>query len=284
MTRRWIANLVLALAVVALGLYAWQRPGAVKEPQFPVSALKADVVRRIEVLATGEPPWVLERNGGIGGNWRLVAPFAARADRNQVARLLDLLSATSRVRLARTDLKSFDLEAPALRLRFDQLELGLGTANPLTQEHYLLGPDAVFLVPGFLAEQINAKPGAYLARELFGEGETPVRIELKDFRVERRNGKWIREPAATSSAGPGDLTRFADDWRFASSMLTRNARTPPTAPPETLTIGLEDRRTLTLEILQREPELVLRRPDEGLQFHFSAELGKRLLDPTVAAH
>ena len=44
-------------------------------------------------------------------------------------------------------------------------------------------------------------------------------------------------------------------------------------------IEFKDGRKLSLGILQREPELVLLRPDQKLQYAFFAETAKRLLAP-----
>ena len=49
-----------------------------------------------------------------------------------------------------------------------------------------------------------------------------------------------------------------------------------------VTVALKDGRSLALGILQREPELVLLRADEGIQYHFFADVGRRLLLPPGA--
>lgn len=276
MVRRWALNLLLLVAIVTLGTYAWLRPGPAREPALPVSSLKSDQVRRIE-LSAGSEHVVLERRDG---GWRMSAPLPARADRDAVARVLDLLGATSRQRLPRSGLREYDLDPPLVRLRFDQAEFGLGTTNPLTQERYLLTPEAVFPLAGYFA-QVPARGADFLTHSLFAEGEVPVRLALGDFTVLRREGKWVREPAATDKRPAEDLARFAEDWRFASSLLTRSAPDPAPAGTRHVDVGFENGHGVTLEILQTEPELILRRPDEQLQFHLSGDLGKRLLAPTV---
>ena len=47
----------------------------------------------------------------------------------------------------------------------------------------------------------------------------------------------------------------------------------------TVGITLKDGTQLALGIVQREPELVLLRPDEGIEYFFLSEIGKRLLEP-----
>jgi hypothetical protein len=51
---------------------------------------------------------------------------------------------------------------------------------------------------------------------------------------------------------------------------------------EDIRIGLKSGARLTLGIVAREPELVLARSDEKLQYHFRPELAKRLLSPPAA--
>jgi hypothetical protein len=53
-------------------------------------------------------------------------------------------------------------------------------------------------------------------------------------------------------------------------------------PLADLRVQLKNGGTLHLELLAREPELVLFRPDEKLQYSFRAEIGKKLLSPPVA--
>jgi hypothetical protein len=44
-------------------------------------------------------------------------------------------------------------------------------------------------------------------------------------------------------------------------------------------VELKDGRTLAIGIAQREPELVLVREDEGVQYYFFADTAKRLFSP-----
>jgi hypothetical protein len=59
----------------------------------------------------------------------------------------------------------------------------------------------------------------------------------------------------------------------------RAARHDGRSPDATVKVELKDGAALALGILQREPELVLLRADEGIQYHFFADVGKRLLSP-----
>jgi hypothetical protein len=72
-----------------------------------------------------------------------------------------------------------------------------------------------------------------------------------------------------------------EGWRFASSLVTQRAGTG--AAKEHIDVRLSDGRTLKLQVLQKQPELILVRPDEKLQFYFSGEVAKRLMTPPEPA-
>ena len=103
----WIVNLLLVIAVAGLVAYALYRP---KEdaggPQSAISAIPPAQVKRVRIEPQGAAPIELEKDGD---EWFLVQPLRARAERSQVDRLLDLLSARSREKLAATQLERFDL-------------------------------------------------------------------------------------------------------------------------------------------------------------------------------
>ena len=208
-------------------------------------------------------------------------PFEARADGSQVQRLLELASATSKEKLAATDLARFDLDRPALTVTLDEQRFAFGTVNPLSQEQYVLAGDAVYLLSSFYASLVPRKAERLLTHSLFVQGESPVAFILPGFRIEQQSTKWVRSPASGQEAlSQDDFNRWVDGWRYASSLVTQRAGT--TKPSEYVEVRLAGGRTLRLGILQKQPELVLVRPDEHLQFSFSGEMAKRLLTPPEA--
>jgi hypothetical protein len=77
-----------------------------------------------------------------------------------------------------------------------------------------------------------------------------------------------------------DLMRWVDEWRLASALRVES-RSALKAREE-IRIRLKDGGGFTLAVLAREPELIVARSDEQLQYHFRAELAKRLLSPPAA--
>jgi hypothetical protein len=93
-------------------------------------------------------------------------------------------------------------------------------------------------------------------------------------------GTWrVTPPAVEASAE--ERNAWVDRWRQASAInaLRHDGR----AAKEHVKVQLADAKTIDIGILQREPELVLVRSDEGVQYHFFGRDAKRLLLPPGTA-
>ena len=273
----WIINALLLIGVISLGAYAWHKADQPKEPSYKLSTLTIAGVKRIAVAPRNAPGYTLEKREET---WFLSAPIAARADQTQVQRMLDLLSAASKEKLAASDLKRFDLDPPALRVSMDGQSFSFGGTNPLSQDQYLATGDSVYLVSAYYASLVPRGSDRMLTHSLFKESEKAVGFKFKGFSVEQKDGKWTLAPQRSSDKerpSQDDLNRWADDWRYASSLVTQPWSGKST--PDVVEAKLADGRTITFVVVRREPELILARPDEKLQFQFSGEMTRRLLNP-----
>jgi hypothetical protein len=178
------------------------------------------------------------------------------------------------------ELARFELDDPWARVRFDAHVLELGVSNALTQELYVRSGEHVYVVPARLAAHVPADPSKLMAHRLFGPQEQPVAFRLERFRMREEAGRWHLEPSA-AELSQDDLLRWADHWRLASSIITQ----PQTATParSTIEIDLRGGRTVALGVIATLPDLVLRREDERLDYHFPARLAAVLLSPPGAA-
>jgi hypothetical protein len=282
MKRAWLVNLLLIVGVAGLALYAIYRPKpADNKPKHKLSQLAASAVQRIQIEQRNGPVIELQKHGE---SWFLTAPLEARADRSQIDRLLDVLHAGSSDKLPAEELGRYDLDNPRLKLRFGDETIAFGMTNPVTQEQYALAGGAVYLVSTYFASSAPAAPDRLLTHALLREGEKPVGFEFKQFRVTQKEGKWSVEPApANEQEAPSadELNRWVDEWRFASSLVTRPAG--QRKPVEHIRVRLSDGNEVSFGVLQKDPELILLRHDEKLEFQLSAENGRRLLARPVAS-
>lgn len=271
--RIWL-NLGLAALVIVLALLLWFKPKPVAQPEFKLTTLTSASIDRIAIDKPGQPAIVLQKTPA---GWRLAAPFKARADEEMVKRVLEIATATSLQRFPATDLGRFQLEQPLLRLTLNDQEISFGMQNPLTGEVYAATNGSVYPVaPRYLAHALKI-PADFAARALLADEEKPAGFEFANLTFKQRDdGKWLTAPD-NPDWSQDDLNRWVDEWRHASSLLTQPYDGTPAKA--SITLRLRDGKILSCKILRYEPELVLLREDEKLQYHFPADIGKHLLRP-----
>ncbi len=272
MKPRILLNLALAALVAALALLVWLKPKPAGPVEFRLSTLSATEIGRIAIEKPGQAAIVLEKSPP---GWRVAQPFRARADGEAIRRLLETLAATSAQRFPAADLGRFQLDRPLLQLSLDRQQFSFGAQNPLTGGVYVATGGNVFMVaPRHLASALRL-PADFASHAFLAEDEEPAGFESADLKLSQaQGGKWSASPAHPEWT-QDDLNRWADEWRHASSLLTQPYDGTP--PQAAFALHLRGGKTLSGKILQREPELVLLREDENLQYHFPAGVGKRLL-------
>jgi uncharacterized protein DUF4340 len=272
----WL-NALLFVVVAALGAFVYFKPSGDARNEHVLSRLKASEANTIRIERAGATAIGLERKAD---GWRVTAPLSARADETRVQRLLDIVEAKSAVKMAAAGLARFELDPPAGRVTIGTQTFSFGMVNSLTREQYVMTGDAVYAVNPRYGTALPAAPADLASKQLFGSAEIPVRIALKEFVVEQRDGKWTLAPAAASELSQDDYARWADGWRFASAI-----RVEPFVggkPRQDIEIRLKSGASVTLGILASGANLVLARPDEKLQYYFNIETAKRLLSPPGA--
>lgn len=276
--RRWLLNLALLAVVVALGLFLWYRPAGESEPEAPpLTPLAPDAVQRIEIERPEQPPVRLVRAEGA---WRLTAPVAARVDTFAVDSLLTLTEAPADrpVKTGGGDLAPFGLDRPAVTVRLDDAEVRFGTAHPIENERYILYESGVYLVPARFYDYASVSYTDFIDTRLLAPGRELVALELPGFTLTLEDGTWRREPEIEALSSDR-INAFVNDWRHARALNVQKYAGDPVQERLTLTVAAPDGEpsALTIGILARSPELVLYRPDEGLQYHFPEAMGERLL-------
>jgi hypothetical protein len=277
MSRAGWLNALLAAAVVALGAFFHFRPTQDAAVEYPLSALKSQEARSLRIERAGTAPILLDRKQDA---WFISAPFAARADASRVRQLLEIVEARAAHRLPAGDRGRFGLEQPEVRIIVDGLPFSFGMVSEFTREQYVMSGDAVYAVHPRYGAALPANADQMVSRQLFGADESPVRIALRDFAVEQRDGKWMLAPGS-ADLSQDELLRWVDEWRLASALRVE-PRSAARSQDE-IKVQLKNAGGFTLGVLSREPELVLARSDEKLQYRFGAELAKRLLSPPAAA-
>lgn len=273
MKKQWLVNAFLLIAVAAVAAIAYFAPWQAAEKDGALATLRAADASRIRIERGDAPAIELEKRDD---RWLLTAPLAAPADAFQVERLLAILGARSSGRLPAVDLARFGLDPPRVRLTVDGQTYAFGAINEVMREQYVLAAGAVHAVELRYGAAVPTHVSALIAKQLLDADEVPVRFETRSYTVALEDGRWRISPAA-GDPGQDDLNRWVDGWRHALALSAAPHDDRPVQ--EEVRIALKDGRRITVGVVQREPEFVMRRPDRALQYVFATESAKRLLMP-----
>jgi hypothetical protein len=265
MKSRWLINLVLITAVAALALVAWYEPGieTASEPE-PVSSLDPDQVHRVRIERAARDDLVLNRSDDDG--WVIEHRPPLPADDAQVA-ALTRLAAQEAVRsypAAELELGSLALKPPQATVTLNHARFDFGNTEPLEGLRYLSTGDRVHLVPDLYQHLVDADFSLFVRRRLLPDPAVITALSLPGLSLAKSGHEWTVEPE--QEVGADELQRLVDNWAHATALGITPA--DPGAEGEPVTLTLKDpAQPVRFLISARKPELVLIRPDLGLEYH-----------------
>jgi hypothetical protein len=270
MKNRWLLNLALLALVAALAAVALLKPG--QEPETsPLTTLGTEQIRSVRIVRPEQPELRLERHDA---GWRLEAPVAARANPYNVDALLRLAGMPVQALAEAGALAEYGLTSPKATVQFNTIDVALGTLHPLDNRVYALRAGRVLLLPGQIYGAALRPWTDYLDTRLLEAERKPIALRLPGFSVTLRDGTWERTPVDKTLSGDR-INNFVSNWHHASAIsVHRYSKRTPQAWVE---LRFEDGTTLQLGVLTRQPEFVLYRKDEGLEYRFPEDVGRRLL-------
>ncbi len=274
MKNRWLLNLALLLVVAVLAAVAWWKPGQDDAPA-PLTQLDPATVTHAIIERPDEKIELRRENGA----WHVTSPFAARANRHNADALARLSQAPVASRLDQpANPKEYGLDPPRVRVVLNGESIGLGAIHPLANQVYALYRGEVALIAAH-HEAVALYPfERFLDTRLIEEGREPVSLRMPGFRLVRRDGVWQREPAM-KDLSTDRIHDFVQEWRNASALEVERARGGKTLTRIEIVFERAGKPApVMFAVMAREPEFVLRREDEGLQYRFPEETGKRLLN------
>jgi hypothetical protein len=273
MTSRALLNLGLAIVAIALVLVVIYRPGIEPGP-VPLrltSALDPAAVISITVRRDLRPPLTLTRQAD---DWYVfTGEREVPAAGFQVNALLRLLTttATQHYSVATLDPAALGLEPPQATVSIDDLEFRFGATGALENRRYVQHRDMVYLIDDQYQHLVNADWASFVNRRLIGNRDAITRLELPDMTLERTAGEnWQVEPAQDTTTADA-LQTLVDNWQQVQALYVRTYA--GTDSSETVTIHTQDAGLpIELQIISHAPDLVIARPDWGIQYHLTTGL------------
>jgi hypothetical protein len=285
MSSRTLLNLMLAAVALLLGLLVFYQSGHDAKPvSSPITALSADSISSIRVTRKERTPLSFAKTSS---GWQLLNEQPLPASKFQLQALLSVAGTRPdrSYPVSALDPGSAGLDPPQATLLLNDTVFYIGNTEPLDGKRYILHDDTVFLADDIYQHLINADWTNFVERRLLPENAALSSIELPGLSLTvNEAGNWQPSTAATdgNTIDTEDLVR---QWKDASATYIR--RYDGTATPVSVTLAFsDDTEPVTLYLNESQSELVLARPDWGLQYHLPAEMRTALLglpDPDTAA-
>jgi len=260
---RLLLNLFLLAAAVGLTLFLVY--GGKKKPEpveVTLTAIRPETIDRIRVVRTGQEELVFEKQSGT---WMMQGPYHLRAGELRINTMLRLLSAHSyaQYQAGATQLSRFRLDQPQVSIEFNHLRVDFGDISPLGDQRYVLVNNTVHILNDALFQQLQAPPFFFVDTRLLPQPAEINAVLLPAHAIRRQDGVWTVEPAADVSADK--IVELVNAWRNADAISVSKYEDAP--PHDSVTIELENQDALEFVIVREPPQLILARPDLGIQYH-----------------
>ena len=294
MKNRWILNLVMLAVVAGLVAFLYLRPKASNDESslHEVSALKLADFTAIKAEFPAKVPTSFEK---IDGLWRMTSPYKTRADQISVQRILAIIAAKSKEKFPATDLEKYGLDKPELRLKLIKAtgdeEFSFGTFNSVTEEQYVGYKDAVYLLSGSYAEAATSQPIELIEKTPLTKNEAK-QIAGFDFskleqwqanalNVDIADGKW-KTNEQKAKITQNEMNEWLDfSWKQAQAKQVELYTPDHKITYPSFDVKLKDGKRVHFDKIQEAPDLLLGRPDEGIMYHFSNDVGFNMLNPPL---
>lgn len=274
MTRK---QLNLGLLIVALGLgaavYFSQKKEDEKGP--PLTALKADAVTTIAVEHPDASPIKLEKQGGA---WKLIEPVLADTDPFEINALVALADTVTEATLEpdKVKLTDLNLEPPLYRITLNDQVLEFGGVEPLKFRRYVKTGDKIYLIEDPASAALDRDYSDLISRSLLPEGVDVQSIAVPGLTVSRtEDGKsWIAQPAP-DGVSQETIQKFVDAWKNAKGMWN-GAEPREGSKGDGVSVVLADGREINFIVAERDPQLIIARPDLNVRYTPSKALADEL--------
>ncbi len=283
------------LALVAgLVAFLYLRPKAkIDAPlQHEVSNLKLADFTQVKVEFPAQAPTSFVK---IDGLWRMTSPYKTRADQISVQRILAIIAAKSLEKFPNTDLTKFGLDNPQLKLKLTKSTgdevFSFGTFNSVTEEQYVGYNNAVYLLPGSYAEAATTQAIELIDKTPLTKNEIKQiagfdlskleQWQANALNIDLYDGNW-KTNDTKAKITQNEMNEWLDfSWKQAQAKQVELYLPDRKVAYPSFNVKLKDGKKVHFDKISEAPDLLLGRPDEGIMYHFSNDVGFNMLNPPL---
>ena len=272
MRSRLLITLCLLLAVIGLALFLIRGGGEKPAPtDVPLTRMAAAAINQIRIIRKDQDEIRFEKQSG---RWIMQHPYQLRASDLRINTLLNLLNAHSYAQYNSKDtqLSRFLLDQPQVSIEYNGARIDFGDTNPLGEQRYVLYNNVVHIINDVLFQQLQAPAYFFINTRLLPERTTITAISLPGHVIRRHQAVWAVEPTSTISADK--IVELVNAWRDADAISV--SKYEDTTQHDSVRIELEKQASIDFVIVHAPPQLILARPDLGIQYHLGNDDADRM--------
>jgi len=265
MSRRLLINLLLFLCVIGLAIFLSR--GGNKEiikPAVTLTDIRADSIHVIHIERRDLDDIIFQKQGD---HWTMQSPFTLPANPSRIKVMLELLQAHSYDHFSApdNDLTPYMLAVPAVSIVLNDTRIAFGDTNPLEKKlRYVLVKDTVHIINDSLFHQLQASATFFLNPKLIPPDATIKTIHLPELKIDNT------EKGNMSGAH----RQIINAWKQVESVSVRKYEEIEAI--DTVKIELDTGELIEFIIVSDRPNLILARPETGIQYHISSTVSDSL--------
>lgn len=265
LSKRWLVNGLLAL-VIGISLLLGYRDlvQSDSEATNPITGLKPSDISSV-TIQLADKRIVLRKSTE---QWLIESPIQWPARSVTLERILGIASSQSEasIAVAGIDLATLGLQHPKVILSLDDTRFFFGTTNNIGNRRYLKTGTTIYLLADVHLPFLIQGVIGLVDRRLLPPSIPLQRLKLEGRTLTRDNtDSWQSSPP--SGIPVDQLNRFINNWQTLEAPVLKIFNRTGT-PLEKIIAGLDDGSEIEFLLMSIYPELVIARPDLGVQYHF----------------
>lgn len=268
-----LALLVIALLLLAVSIF---EPGhRAGKPPVRLLVLDPAAVTRIRIQRPNTPGVELVKKDRL---WRMVTPFDLPANGFRAAALAQIATATSTRHFSAAHIEParFGLATPRAILRLDGHRFAFGDTEPISGRRYVQVGGTVYLTDDVYLQEVATAPASFVYPGPLGPDPKPTEIDLPGVHLRLVHGSWQMQPDRPQ-IGADALVALVDAWRGAQAPIIRTYDARRSSEGEITVVLAGHAQPLHFTLSRAPREIVLGRPERGVEYHFPQQAGERLL-------
>ena len=275
MSKRWLINYLLLTLIIIFTWIGTRYP--VREDQkidrASITGLEAQAIRDIRI-ETADHRIALQK---LDDRWMLTEPvrwYANNISSQRIASMAELKPDSSLPR-QQIDLGELGLAIPKAVVTLNDKKVLFGDTNQIGNRRYLLVEPNVYLYNDSFYPFINQGLPVFIDSRLLPPAEALQQLKSSSFTLSRLGDSWdSSDPAHT----PGALGELISNWQDKQANRVKPFK-DGAMPLKKFTAVLVDDRQIEFFVMSIQPEIIIARPDLGLQYHFAEFHYYGLLEP-----